>query len=77
MKKMSLKLFFLEKDSKKQWKQVIYKQVETKDDDEKADVDRRESVPQGRSRMIERPVCDFQTRRVRRAIEDEQRRGAS
>ena len=38
MKKMSLK-FFIEKESKKEQKQVNYKQIETKDDDEKADVD--------------------------------------
>ena len=38
MKKMSLQPF-LEKESKKEQKQVNYKQVETKDDDKKADVD--------------------------------------
>ena len=39
MKKMSLELF-LEKENYKEQKLVNYKQVETKENDEKADVDR-------------------------------------
>ncbi len=61
---------FLEKENQKEQKQVNYKQVETKDDDKKADVDQEAkcSTRQEHCRMIERPVCDFQSRRVRRAI---------
>ena len=54
---MSLKLF-LEKESKKEQKQVNYRYVETKNDDEKTDVDQEAIIPQGWSKMIERPVCD-------------------
>ena len=38
MKKLSLELFFRKREHQKDQKQVNYKQVETKDDDEKADV---------------------------------------
>ena len=47
---------FLEKDSKKEQKQVNYKQVETKDGDEKADVDQEEKCST-RQEQNERKTC--------------------
>ena len=55
MKKMSLKLF-LEKESKKEQKQVNYEQVETKNDDEKADVD-QEAMCSTRWEQNDRKTC--------------------
>ena len=55
MKKMSLELF-LEKENQKEQKQANYKQVETKDDDDKADVD-QEAKCSTRQEQNDRKTC--------------------
>ena len=55
MKKMSLELF-LEKESKKEQKLMSYKQVEMKDDDEKADVN-QEAKCSTRQEQNDRKTC--------------------
>ena len=55
MKKMSLEFFNIE--SKKQQKQVNYKQVETMDDDEKADVDQEAKYCSTRREQNDRKTC--------------------
>ena len=55
MKKMSLKLFS-EKESKNEQKQVNHKQIQTKDDVEKADVD-QEAKCSTRQKQNDEKTC--------------------
>ena len=60
------------RNREKEQKLVDFKQVETKQNDEKADVDREAKCSTRQEQKyyrIKRPVCDFQTRRVKRTIQ--------